>query len=171
MHRIYIKNEQKKEAYTPAMRSFIQAAVKETLAYEQFEDQCEVSVTLVDNEKIKALNSEYRNKDRETDVLSFPLLDGEYSDEDLVDGFLPLGDIVISLEKAREQAAELGHNINEEVAFLCRISLPVVIPPDGRREVRFLPPRRGAQAEPFRERGRVADRFGEVLADQQVTAL
>ena len=66
MHRIYIKNEQKKEAYTPAMRSFIQAAVKETLAYEQFEDQCEVSVTLVDNEKIKALNSEYRNKDRET---------------------------------------------------------------------------------------------------------
>ena len=119
MHRIYIKNEQKKEAYTPAMRSFIQAAVKETLAYEQFEDQCEVSVTLVDNEKIKALNSEYRNKDRETDVLSFPLLDGEYSDEDLVDGFLPLGDIVISLEKAREQAAELGHNINEEVAFLC----------------------------------------------------
>ena len=119
MHRIYIKNEQKKEAYTPAMRSFIQAAVKETLAYEQFEDQCEVSVTLVDNEKIKALNSEYRNKDRETDVLSFPLLDGEYSDEDLVDGFLPLGDNVISLEKARAQAAELGRNINEEVAFLC----------------------------------------------------
>ena len=65
---------------------------------------------------------------------------------------------------------DAGGQPDEEVAFLFRISLPVVIPPDGRREVRFLPPRRGAQAEPFRERGRVADRFGEVLADQQVAA-
>ncbi len=119
MHRIYVKNEQDKEAYTPAMRSFIQAAIKETLKYEEFEDQCEVSVTLTDNDGIRKLNAEYRDKDKETDVLSFPLLDGEYTDEDLVDGFLPLGDIVVSLEKAREQATELGHGINEEVAFLC----------------------------------------------------
>ena len=119
MHRIYIKNEQSKEAYTPAMRSFIRAAIRETLAYEEFEDECEISVTLTDNEGIKKLNGTYRNIDKETDVLSFPLIDGEYTDEDLADGYLPLGDIVISLEKAREQAAEIGHNINEEVAFLC----------------------------------------------------
>lgn len=119
MHRIYIKNEQNKEAYTPAMRSYIQAAVKDTLDYEEFEDDCEVSVTLTDNEGIRALNKQYRDKDVETDVLSFPLLDGEYTDDDLVDGYLPLGDIVISLEKAREQAAALEHGINVEVAFLC----------------------------------------------------
>lgn len=119
MHRIYVKNEQDKEAYTPAMRSFIRAAIIETLAYEQFEDECEVSVTLTDNAGIRALNAEYRGKDKETDVLSFPLIDGEYTEADLVDGCLPIGDIVISLEKAREQAEDLGHGINEEVAFLC----------------------------------------------------
>ena len=58
MHRIYVKNEQDKEAYTPAMRSFIQAAIKETLKYEEFEDQCEVSVTLTDNDGIRKLNAE-----------------------------------------------------------------------------------------------------------------
>lgn len=118
-HRIYVKNEQEKEAYTPAMRSYIQAAIRDTLSYEEFEDNCEISVTLTDNEGIKKLNAEYRNKDKETDVLSFPLLDGEYTDADMIDGYLPLGDIVISLEKAREQANSLGHNINVEVAFLC----------------------------------------------------
>ena len=118
-HRIYIKNEQEKEAYTPAMRSYIQAAVSDTLKFEEFEDLCEVSVTLTDNDGIRKLNAEYRNKDSETDVLSFPLLDGEYTEADMIDGYLPLGDIVISLEKAREQAKSLGHNINVEVAFLC----------------------------------------------------
>ncbi|MBQ7698771.1 MAG: rRNA maturation RNase YbeY [Clostridia bacterium] len=118
-HRIYVKNEQDKESYTPAMRSYIQAAIRDTLSYEEFEDNCEISVTLTDNENIKKLNAQYRNKDAETDVLSFPLLDGEYTDADMIDGYLPLGDIVISLEKAREQANALGHNINVEVAFLC----------------------------------------------------
>ena len=118
-HRIYVKNEQDKEAYTPAMRSYIQAAIRDTLTFEEFEDNCEISVTLTDNEGIKKLNAQYRNKDTETDVLSFPLLDGEYTDADMIDGYLPLGDIVISLEKAREQAKALDHNINVEVAFLC----------------------------------------------------
>ena len=118
-HKIYIKNEQEKEAYTPAMRSYIQAAVRDTLSHEEFEDACEVSVTLTDNAGIRKLNAEYRNNDKETDVLSFPLFDGEYTEDDLVDGYLPLGDIVISLEKAREQAESIGHNINVEVAFLC----------------------------------------------------
>ncbi|MBO4423217.1 MAG: rRNA maturation RNase YbeY [Clostridia bacterium] len=118
-HRIYVKNEQDKEAYTPAMRSYIQAAIRDTLDYEEFEDLCEISVTLTDNEKIRALNAQYRNRDSETDVLSFPLLDGEYTEADMIDGYLPLGDIVISLEKAREQAKAADHNINVEVAFLC----------------------------------------------------
>ncbi len=118
-NKIYIKNEQDKEAYTPAMRSYIYAAINDTLKFEEFGDPCEISVTLTDNAGIKKLNAEYRNKDTETDVLSFPLLDGEYTEADMVNGYLPLGDIVISLEKARRQAAELSHNINVEVAFLC----------------------------------------------------
>ena len=118
-HRIYIKNEQKEEAYTPAMRSYIVSAVVKTLNYEQFEDPCEVSVTLTDDEGIRALNKEYRDKDSATDVLSFPLIDGEYTEEDMIDGYLPLGDIVISLQRARGQAESLGHGLNEETAFLC----------------------------------------------------
>ena len=118
-HRIYIKNEQDKEAYTPAMRSFIVSAVSKTLDYEEFEDPCEVSVTLTDDEGIRELNRVYRDKDKETDVLSFPLIDGEYTEDDMIDGYLPIGDIVISLQRAREQATALGHGINAEVAFLC----------------------------------------------------
>ncbi|MBQ1848233.1 MAG: rRNA maturation RNase YbeY [Clostridia bacterium] len=118
-HRIYVKNEQKEVAYTPAMRSYIVSAITKTLKYEQFEDPCEVSVTLTNDEGIRKLNKEYRDKDKETDVLSFPLIDGEYSEEDMIDGYLPLGDIVISLERCREQAENIGHSLNEEAAFLC----------------------------------------------------
>ncbi|SJZ96278.1 rRNA maturation RNase YbeY [Selenihalanaerobacter shriftii] len=66
----------------------------------------EVSVALVDNKYIKELNHEYRNKDEPTDVLSFPL-DDEF-----------LGDIIISLERAKEQAKEYGHSLAREIGFL-----------------------------------------------------
>ncbi len=118
-NKIFIKNEQTEEAYTPAMRSYIVSAINKALAYEEFEDPCEVSVTLINDEDIRKLNNAYRNKDAATDVLSFPLIDGEYTEEDIVDGYLPIGDIVISLQHARKQAEALEHSINEEVAFLC----------------------------------------------------
>lgn len=118
-HRIYVKNEQKEEAYTPAMRSYIVSAITKTLNFEEFEDPCEVSVTLTNDENIRKLNKEYRDKDKETDVLSFPQFDGEYTEDDMVDGYLPIGDIVISLQRARAQAEALEHSINEETAFLC----------------------------------------------------
>ena len=118
-HKIYIKNEQTEEAYTPAMRSYIVSAINKTLTYEEFEDPCEVSVTLTNDEDIRKLTNAYRNKDAATDVLSFPLIDGEYTEEDIVDGYLPIGDIVISLQHARKQAEALEHSINAEVAFLC----------------------------------------------------
>lgn len=101
------------------MRSYIRAAITDTLNHEGMEDDCDVNVTLVDDEAIREMNLEYRNKDSSTDVLSFPLLDGEYTDDDLVDGVLMLGDVVISMETADRQAKEYGHSINEELAFLC----------------------------------------------------
>ncbi|MFC7440618.1 rRNA maturation RNase YbeY [Laceyella putida] len=79
----------------------------------------EVSVTIVDNEQIHHMNKEYRKVDRPTDVLSFPLWE---PDEEWVieeeEERVPLGDIVISLPKAREQAREYGHSIEREVGFL-----------------------------------------------------
>ncbi|MBR3459004.1 MAG: rRNA maturation RNase YbeY [Selenomonadaceae bacterium] len=78
----------------------------------------EVSVTLTDNAYIHSLNKEYRGIDRPTDVLSFALNESE---EPGIEGGLGtnvLGDIVISVERAEEQAAEYGHSLRREVAFL-----------------------------------------------------
>lgn len=116
---IHVKSQQKKIPFTPFMRSYIRAAITDTLIHEGIEDDSVVNVTLVDDETIKEMNAEFRNKDSATDVLSFPLLDGEYTDDDLVDGYLMLGDVVISMETADRQAKEYGHSINEELAFLC----------------------------------------------------
>jgi probable rRNA maturation factor len=79
----------------------------------------EVSVTVTDDDEIHRLNREYRQVDRPTDVLSFPLWE---PDEDWVIGeeeeYVPLGDIVISLPRAREQASEYGHSLKREMGFL-----------------------------------------------------
>ena len=101
------------------MKSLIRRAILATLDYEGFEFDTEVSVTFCDNEYIKVLNNEYRKKDSATDVLSFPMYDiDELESETNPDGSVSLGDIVISLERAAEQANELGHSLKREVAFL-----------------------------------------------------
>ena len=128
-HKIYTRNDQKKEPLTPAARALVKRAITAALAYEQFEGAAEVSVTFVDNEAIRELNRDYRGKDTPTDVLSFPLYE---DDEDFDDGFvLPpdmeedeeeaptaIGDIVISVERAKAQAEEFGHSFERELAFL-----------------------------------------------------
>ena len=113
---VFIKNNQKKVVTTPPLRRLIKAAVNATLDFEDFTADCEVSVTLTDNEKIHRLNRDYRNVDRPTDVLSFPLCDWE--EEGQAFGPMALGDIVLSLEKAKEQAEAYGHSYEREVAFL-----------------------------------------------------
>lgn len=79
-----------------------------------------LSVTFVDNEFIHKLNREYRNVDRATDVISFAFLDGE-DDRNLPlnsKGPVSLGDIYISIDKAKEQAKEYGHPLRRELSFL-----------------------------------------------------
>ena len=78
----------------------------------------EVSVTLTNNEYIHTLNKEYRGIDRPTDVLSFALNESE--EPDMVDGpaVNVLGDLIISVERVEEQAADYGHSLRREVAFL-----------------------------------------------------
>ncbi|MBQ9744932.1 MAG: rRNA maturation RNase YbeY [Clostridia bacterium] len=100
------------------MKAIVRKAVFNTLVYEGFDKNCEVSVTFVDNEAIKELNKTYRNKNRETDVLSFPMFD-DFNEINIGTDDIPLGDIVISLEKAAMQGYEIGHSIYHEVAFLC----------------------------------------------------
>lgn len=111
---IYIANNQDKLAVSGALKSLIRKAVNATLRYEDLQRPCEVSVTFTDNEKIRELNRAYRNIDRATDVLSFPLFDENFEDGEN----LALGDVVISLEKALEQSREYGHSMERECAFL-----------------------------------------------------
>ena len=97
----------------------VRHAVAAALDYEEFPYAAEVSVTLCDNEYIKRLNGQFRGMDKPTDVLSFPMYDF-YAEEPFFepDERVPLGDIVISVERTREQARELGNSFLEESAFL-----------------------------------------------------
>lgn len=117
--RIYFENEQEKRTVSEYLRRLIRRAIRTTLAREGFTRSAELSVTFTDNEGIRALNREYRKIDRATDVLSFPQFDF-YGGEELPEGdeSVALGDIVLSLERAEEQAREFGHSFSREVAFL-----------------------------------------------------
>ena len=99
------------------MRLLIKRCCKAVLQMEQVNDDVEVSVSFVDNNQIKKLNAEYRNKDMETDVLSFQMFEGNKYKKN-ADGVVVLGDIVISLEKAFKQAYEYNHSIFREISYL-----------------------------------------------------
>ena len=120
---IYFNNSQDgKISY--ALKMLIRRAVLASLEYEGYENDCEVSVTLTDNEGIQALNREFRGIDKPTDVLSFPLVEYEADEAPAYDEDTNmLGDIVISLERAEEQADEFGHSFEREVAFLTAHSM------------------------------------------------
>ena len=100
----------------------VQSVLRRTADLLELGPDVEISVLLVDNETIRTLNRDYRDKDAATDVLSFPM------EEELPDETAPqiiggptermLGDLVISVERAVEQAAEYGHAVERELAFL-----------------------------------------------------
>ncbi len=116
--RVIITNSQRKFKTDKALYSLIEKACEATLKNEGAADDYEVNVTLVSDRKIKELNRDFRNIDKSTDVLSFPLgEDGEY-DENPENGALMLGDIVLSLEHAAAQAIEFGHSFEREAAYL-----------------------------------------------------
>ena len=86
----------------------------------QIEDESEVSVTFVSNERIQEINREYRDKDNPTDVISFAMEELGEGEVELIGEELPrvLGDIIISIPKAMEQAEEYGHTFIRELGFL-----------------------------------------------------
>lgn len=102
-----------------SLKYAVRRAIEATLEYEDFPYGAEISVTFCDNKYIRSLNKEFRSKDSATDVLSFPMYD--FDEDDLhvnPDGNLTLGDIVISIERAAEQAKEIGNSTTREIAFL-----------------------------------------------------
>ncbi len=118
---VYFDNIQNKFSVGFQLRSLVRRTVKNALKYEGIKNNTEVSITFADDASIQKLNAEYRNIDRPTDVLSFPIEeDVEAADDGQV---LMLGDIVISLERAKAQAKEYGHSFKREVAFLCAHSM------------------------------------------------
>lgn len=123
--KIYFENDQQKHSIHYRLKMLIRHTILETLEYEGMENDVEVSVTFVDDEGIRELNNKFRNMDKPTDVLSFPLLDYEgESEEPFFDELCHnLGDIVISLERAMAQANEFGHSFEREVAFLTAHSM------------------------------------------------
>lgn len=108
--------------------------VLEALSYEGFNKDAQISITIVDSDEIKAINKEFRNIDKPTDVLSFPLIDFsidhnyEISEDslDCIDpenGEVMLGDIVLCIDKIKSQALEYNHSVLREYAFLIAHSM------------------------------------------------
>ena len=126
MIQFIIEDEQDKLDYTDELDEIVQKAVVTTLETVGADDETdfEVSILITDNEGIREINKEYREIDSETDVLSFPILEFDENGVMLEDSgdydgdLLLLGDIVISLEKAKAQADEYGHSLEREVGFL-----------------------------------------------------
>jgi len=123
--KLTVYNQQKAHEISKDIRKLIEKAVKLCVKKEGFPYPCEASVTLTDNENIKELNLEHRGIDKATDVLSFPIIEyvnGEPQiqpgDIDPDSGRIFLGDIIISVEKAFEQAGNFGHSVERELAFL-----------------------------------------------------
>ena len=116
--KVVISNDQKTVKIPKGLRMLIRRCCTAVLVMEDFQSDAEVSVRIVDNEQIRELNKKYREIDKATDVLSFPLgVEGEY-DVNLDTGEAELGDIVLSLEMAMDQAQRYGHGLEREVGYL-----------------------------------------------------
>lgn len=116
--KVYIKDDQHQVKIPVGVRLLIRRCCQAVLTTENFGHDAEVSVSFVDNKEIRKLNSIYRQKDSETDVLSFPLSEGDRLETNPETGFVVLGDIVISMEMAVKQAKMYGHVLEREIAFL-----------------------------------------------------
>ena len=121
--RVIIDNKQKAVKIPTGLRMLVRRCCNAVLKMEQFTDPAEISVIFVDNEQIQKLNAQYRNKDVSTDVLSFPMGENGNHDVNHATGAKILGDVVLSVEKAVEQADRYGHSLEREVGYLTAHSM------------------------------------------------
>ncbi|MCP1145327.1 rRNA maturation RNase YbeY [Lysinibacillus endophyticus] len=110
------ETNQVQESHIELVEKLLQHAANEL----SIEDGSEVSITFVTNEAIHEINREYRDKDQPTDVISFALEEMGEGEIEIVGEDLPriLGDIIISIDRTREQAEEYGHSFERELGFL-----------------------------------------------------
>ncbi len=116
--KVIITNKQKTVKIPTGIRMLVRRCCNAVLKLENFEGPAEISVTFTDNAGIRELNRQYRDKDIDTDVLSFPMGENGVYDVDMETGAKILGDVVISMEKARDQAERFGHSFQREVGYL-----------------------------------------------------
>lgn len=122
-----------------SIRKKAEATIGEILKVEKITENAEVSLSIVDRDAIHKLNKDYRDVDRETDVLSFPLDEEGYDNEG--NPIILLGDIVICLDVAEDQANDFGHSLEREMMYLiCHSTLHLLgydhIEEDDKREMR-----------------------------------
>ena len=113
---VIITNEQDKVEIAADWSQQINEVAAICLREEEIPERAEIDLLFVDNEAIRELNREYRDKDSATDVLSFPMYEADEPIDDEEE--ILFGDIVITLERAQEQAAEYGHSLKREVMYL-----------------------------------------------------
>ena len=121
--RVIISNRQKQVRVPTGVRMLIRRCCHAVLQLENFPDSAEISVSFVDNDQIREMNRQYRNKDAATDVLSFPMGENGHYDVNHETGAKILGDIVISVPKAMEQAKTYGHTLEREMGYLTAHSM------------------------------------------------
>lgn len=116
--KVNITNKQKCVKLPSGIRMLVRRACIAVLKSENFPYSAEVDVSFVDDKQIQELNTQFRNINASTDVLSFPLGEnGEY-DQNPETNAKMLGDVIISVEHAVHQAKEYGHSFDREIAFL-----------------------------------------------------
>ena len=109
-----------------ALRGHIRRCIIAALEEEGVNCACEINVLLTDDEGIRAINKAYRNIDKATDVLSFPMFqltpgvlpESWEKYRDVETDLVPLGDMAISIERAKQQAREFGHSVKREAGYL-----------------------------------------------------
>ena len=116
--KVHITEDQHEVRLPSGIRMLVRRCCHAVLQMEGFSGSAEISVLFIDNEKIREMNRKYREIDAPTDVLSFPLGENGVYDVNPDTGAYMLGDIVISAERAVAQAAELGHSLQREIAWL-----------------------------------------------------
>lgn len=116
--KVIITDKQRAVKIPTGIRLLIRRCCNAVLHLENIPGPCEVSVTFVDVDEIQQLNSQFRNNDYPTDVLSFPLgVDGNY-DVNPATGAKQLGDIVLCVPIAVEQSKKYGHSLQREIGYL-----------------------------------------------------
>lgn len=115
--KLTIRNKQKHIKIEKELINIFKKAAIKSLKHENWDTDCQISLSLVNNKEIQKLNKMYRGKDYPTDVLSFPLVEFQ-NNRPVLNKEKELGDIVISTEKAIEQSKEYNHSLIRELGFL-----------------------------------------------------